>query len=138
MLMSSGKRHIAVWRKQLRDFEEELLQYNLQYGQQYNPTLRSLVHPSVWATISEQLLLPKHRTQMGAPANHQAVEDYLRGIGEYRRVHGKPGEVYCADPLAVYRGLVWPDVTRLSYVTAFDIYMARWREFTRLYKRSTA
>ena len=130
MLMSTGKRQVATWRKRLQCFEEELYEYNVQHGLRHNPTLRSSVHPSVWSTISEQLLHPEDRSEMSAPPNHAAVEAYLRGTGPYEAIHGRPGEVYCADPLSAYRNLVWPDVSELSYVTAFDIYISRWRNFS--------
>ena len=124
MLTSSDRRQIAMWRKQL------LYSYNLQHGQQHNPALRLSVHPSVWAIISRQLLNTRDKTSIGSPPNHAAVECYLHGIGAYHGEHGRPGEVYCADPLAVYRSLKWPDVSTLSYVTAFDIYMSNWLAFT--------
>ena len=130
MLTSSSRREVALWRKKLQLFEEELFEYNQQYGQRHDPALRKSVHPSVWAIISEQLLLPHDRSYMGSAPNHTAVETYLRGLDDYVGIHGRPGEVYCADPLAGYRALQWPDVTSLSYVTAFDIYNSRWREFT--------
>ena len=114
MLMGSSKRHIALWRQQLEAFEEELWNYNVQYGQRFNPSLRLAVHHSVWAIISQQLLHPLDKSDIGGTPNHVAVERYLRGVGRYCSEHGRPGEVYCADPLAVYRGIPWPDVTALS------------------------
>ena len=128
--MSSSKRQIALWRGRLSLFEEELYTYNRTNGLQHNPALRTCVHPSVWSTISEQLLHHTEKSNIGEPPRHEAVERYLRGMGIYQTTHGTPGQVYCSDPLAVYKSLGWPDVATLSYVTAFDIYMSRWRDFT--------
>ena len=96
----------------------------------YNPPLRLFVHPSTWAIISEQLLAPQDLSAMKGPTNDRAVEEYLRGIGRYAEAHGKPGELFCANPIQEYRNLRWPSQPGLSYVTAFDIYMAEWRKVT--------
>ena len=54
----------------------------------------------------------------------------MRETGKYATAHGRPGEVYCVEPLALYKAIAWPVAQGLSYVTAFDVYVARWREVT--------
>ena len=130
ILASTDRREVALWRKLLQVFEEALYDYNLRHRCNYNPPLRLFVHPSTWATIGEQLLNPEHLTEMGKPTNDWAIEDYLRGTGDYADTHGKPGELYCSEPLEEYRNLRWPNQPGLSFVTAFDIYVDLWREVT--------
>ena len=130
VLTTTDRRDIALWRKQLQTFEKALMNYNMRNRCRYNPPLSLFVHPSTWATISEQLLSPTDMTRIGSPTNDAAVEEYLRGVGRYAKVHGMPGELYFAEPIQEYRNLDWPQHPTLSFVTAFDIYVSRWRGVT--------
>ena len=130
ILTSTDRQVVAIWRKHLQTFENALYEYNIRNGLRYSPPLKIFVHPSTWATIGEQLLAPEDMTKMGAPINDTAVEDYLRGVHRYSNAHGKPGELYCAEPVEEYKRLTWPERPGLSYVTAFDIYIAKWRQLT--------
>ena len=130
VLSSTDRREIASWRLHLASFEESLTEYNNRNGLAYDPPLKQFVNPDTWAIISEQLLAPHDLTEVGALPNNRAVERYLRGTGVYASMHGRPGELYCADPLAQYRNLRWPDTSQLSYTKAFDVYMSQWRAFT--------
>ena len=53
---SSNRKEVAIWRKTLMVFEKKLSEFNRRQGCRYDPPLHQFVHPSIWSTISEQLV----------------------------------------------------------------------------------
>ena len=113
MLTSTSASQLARFRIALKDFDRLVRIHRRVHNTHYEPRLQDYVIDHVWLRISEDLLKPEDRSEVGAHPNDKAVEAFLRGTGKY--TDEALVTIRYKVPLDEFKKLIWPITTTMLH-----------------------
>lgn len=126
-LTSTGRTLLATWRNKLTDFNVRVARYRRTHPY-WVPRLSDFVRDDIWSILSENMLNKEDLTD-GGPPNDDAVEDMLRGEGNYAKQREEKGKVQHAKPLRAFKQLKW--TLKNTNIGGFEDYIAKWTKLKR-------
>ena len=112
---------IARWMKDFAKFERKAA---ADVGYDWQANIRLYVTDDTWLDISETLLMPEDRTDIGEPPNDWAVRCFLRERGPYRGYAKKLCESYYTNALTPFKMVTWPIGNDLDHLSAVYEYIS--------------